>query len=110
MRNARFRRYVNLTFDSLIYVIKMMNCRYHSNHVNYINQWSKLSYFTLEKLEAQNSGDEHERQPLSETMAVADFTTTKQYRTCQEIFARWYPDFRNDGEQYQDIIAELVTP
>ena len=41
---------------------------------------------------------------------MADFTTTQQYRTCQEIFARWYPDFRNAGEQYQDIIADLVTP
>ncbi len=38
-----------------------------------------------------------------------DFTTTEQYRKCQEIFARSYPDFRNAGEQYRDLIAEFVT-
>lgn len=41
---------------------------------------------------------------------MADFTTTRQYRKCLEIFASWYPDFRNAGEQYQDIIADLMTP
>ena len=40
---------------------------------------------------------------------MADFTTTRQYRKCQEIFARWYPGFRNAGEQYQDMIADLMT-
>ncbi len=47
---------------------------------------------------------------ISETVDVADFTTTSQYRKCEEIFARWYPGFRNAGEQYQDIVADLVTP
>lgn len=41
---------------------------------------------------------------------MSDFTSTRQYRKCQEIFTRWYPGFRNAGEQYQDIIADLVTP
>jgi len=46
----------------------------------------------------------------SETLAVDDFTSTSQYRRCQEIFARWYPGFRNAGEQFRDIVADLVTP
>ena len=41
---------------------------------------------------------------------MADFTTTRRFRQCEEIFARWYPGFRNAGEQYQDIVADLVRP
>jgi len=33
-----------------------------------------------------------------------------RYQRCQHIFARWYPNFRNAGEQYQDLIAAVVTP
>jgi len=40
----------------------------------------------------------------------ADFTATPQYQTCQAIFDRWYPDFRNAGEQYRDLIAALTLP
>lgn len=43
-------------------------------------------------------------------MAVDDFTSTSQYRRCQEIFARWCPGFRNAGELFRDLVADLVTP
>ena len=46
----------------------------------------------------------------SEIMAVDDITSTSQYRRCQQIFARWYPGFRNAGEQFRDIVSDLVTP
>lgn len=39
-----------------------------------------------------------------------DSTSTSQYRRCQQIFERWYPGFRNAGEQFRDIVAGLVTP
>lgn len=37
------------------------------------------------------------------------FAKAEHYRKCQEIFARSYPDFRSAGEQYGDLIAEVVT-
>ena len=43
-------------------------------------------------------------------MAVDDSTSTSLYRRCQQIFARWYPGFRNAGEQFRDIVAGPVTP
>ncbi len=40
-----------------------------------------------------------------------DYSTLLQrrYQRCQQIFARWYPNFRNAGEQYHDLIATVVT-
>lgn len=32
-----------------------------------------------------------------------------RYQRCQQIFARWYPNFRNAGEQYHDLIAAVVS-
>ncbi len=32
------------------------------------------------------------------------------YQRCQELFDRAYPRFRNAGERYHDLVAELVTP
>ena len=46
----------------------------------------------------------------AERMAVKDITSTSQYRRCQQIFACWYPGFRNASEQFRDIVADLVTP
>lgn len=32
------------------------------------------------------------------------------YQRCQELFDRAYPGFRNAGERYHDLVANLVTP
>lgn len=32
-----------------------------------------------------------------------------RYQRCQQLFARWYPNFRNAGEQYHDLIAAVVS-
>ncbi len=34
----------------------------------------------------------------------------KRYQQCQHLFERWYPDFRNAGQRYQDLIAASVDP
>lgn len=74
-------------------------------------------HFTSGQLGVQNNGAKLVSTTLaleglarSEIVAVDDFTSTSQYRRCQEIFARWYPGFRNAGEQFRDIVADLVTP
>jgi ubiquinone/menaquinone biosynthesis C-methylase UbiE len=39
-----------------------------------------------------------------------NFQTTTQYQRCQALFNHIYPHFRNAGQQYQDILDQLVTP
>jgi SAM-dependent methyltransferase len=41
---------------------------------------------------------------------MSDFTSSPSYRRCQALFDRWYPDFRNAGQRYHDLVAAAVTP
>jgi len=39
---------------------------------------------------------------------MSDFTKSARYRRCQALFERRYPDFRDAGQRYQEIIASLL--
>src|SRR5688500_10005804 len=41
---------------------------------------------------------------------MIDFQATRQYQRCEVIFDRVYPDFRKAGEQYQEILKDLIRP
>ncbi|NBD36905.1 MAG: methyltransferase domain-containing protein [Chloroflexi bacterium] len=41
---------------------------------------------------------------------MSDFTSSSSYRRCQALFDRWYPDFRNAGQRYHDLVTAAVTP
>lgn len=43
-------------------------------------------------------------------MLHMDFQQTQRYQTCQALFDRTYPNFRNAGQHYQDILGRLITP
>lgn len=38
-----------------------------------------------------------------------DFTKSARYQKCQALFDRRYPDFRNAGERYQDLVSTEVS-
>ncbi|MCY4082417.1 MAG: class I SAM-dependent methyltransferase [Caldilineaceae bacterium] len=43
-------------------------------------------------------------------MQKQDFTQTDQYHKCQQMFDRWYPNFRYAGQRYGDMIEKVVSP
>lgn len=38
-----------------------------------------------------------------------DFWQTSSYQTCQALFDRAYPNFRNAGQVYQDLVGRYIT-
>jgi ubiquinone/menaquinone biosynthesis C-methylase UbiE len=38
------------------------------------------------------------------------YIQSERYRTCQRLFDRAYPNFRNAGEQYRDLVADAAPP
>jgi ubiquinone/menaquinone biosynthesis C-methylase UbiE len=40
---------------------------------------------------------------------MSTYTESKTYRRCQEIFDRTYPDFRDAGKRYKDLISTALT-
>lgn len=41
---------------------------------------------------------------------MSEFVYSPRYRRCQARFDRWYPDFRDAGGRYHDLVAAAVTP
>ena len=39
---------------------------------------------------------------------MSTFTESETYRQCQAQFDRWYPDFQNAGQRYQELVAEAL--
>jgi len=34
--------------------------------------------------------------------------TTKKHQQCQELFDAWYPNYRNAGQLYQDLVSDYI--
>ncbi len=41
---------------------------------------------------------------------MSEFINSPRYRRCQARFDRWYPNFRDAGKRYHDLVAAAVTP
>ncbi|MGC9349966.1 MAG: class I SAM-dependent methyltransferase [Anaerolineae bacterium] len=40
---------------------------------------------------------------------MTEYTGSPSYRRCQRLFDRWYPNFRDAGQRYHDLVDERVT-